>query len=310
MKNRITIGFIVCMLALFLVGCSGFQPIVEKPIKMPVALNRGENSYSLYVMNPTVSEKEFYTQAVSNSGSSNISVVAVEESFYKDYKLMSLGKLPSYENFIYTPASELTSSEKNFLVTQYPFLFTQKFNDTESYIRAQVYYLDTQLGKETAFNGGAYYSEMDKELLIIQLENRYKAAIESYTSKSELNLVPIISVKAYETMVSGDSIVSSGSSTVEKNLVIVSGADEIVNSLMSEKVKSKVAVPAKCIVLLNSHYSGYLIRNSSLIILVGGAKTFYQYKNYQLNLEEKIVSPENLDSFEEDSSLEKLKFNS
>lgn len=280
----------VLLFAILFMGCSNFQLRPTTAKSVPGYLTLGTENYSVVQLSAPFGFNEnnsFYTILYNTvlENPSTQQVVIVPDSVYSNLLRAKKEELYTFQEVYSKPASELSLEEQNEMRAEFPQFFTGNYIDTQCYIKAQTYYFLSQLNHSNQFDANHYYTELEKERACVALEKLNRIKANELISSNWL-VIPEVeaSSKNILTQLTGDSPI----------MVMGSGSDTLAHQFLNSKSDVSKNVSCKFVILQNSLYSGYVVRNHSMIYLVGGSKVHFQYSGYNSVITPVILSIEKL----------------
>jgi len=280
-------------------GCSNFQLKPTTAKHVPKYLSLGNHNYTVCQLSNVsgiIASDQYYSTFIQQllQNRNNNQVIIVPQQVYHNLLRAKAAKLFDFQEMFSKPASELSVSEQNEIRLLYPQFFTSNFFDTQCYLKSQTYYFLNELNETSLFDEGHYYTELDKERYVVQLQKQYHRDLNKIVA-SDWIIIPCIDATSpsFKKTLSEDSpIMISGS-----------GSDTIARDLLDPHSALSKSITPKFVILSNTLYTGYVVRNHAMIFLVGGSKLHYQYSGYNITLQPQLCSIENFSSLHEDNNL-------
>ncbi len=219
----------------------------------------------------------------------------LNEEAVSDLEVVKNGELTERERIFYIVASSLQESEKESIRNILNIEENKKEQlTTQDYLNMQVKIMLKILGKESEFEEGKIYTELEKENIVNKIKTMRKMIISSL-KKSKITI--IVSIEdPYNDKKSGRemfykrdiSFYSKGSfservSTYEYPIYIQNVNSEDVEKIFNREMKLK----NKIIFLENKNYHGYKYEKGEFLFLGSGEKESYQYQDYKIDFDVK-----------------------
>lgn len=301
-------------LALSTTGCTGISKIKERSHSAPFVkeIKKGDYELTLYSIN----YPEKYEEKI---------------KFYNDFDIL-MRKLLVYDstiNIMYSQefkddiihlknsyilpeevafsksASELSRVDRDNIDEKVVIELDEKIGRTQYYLNKQVYFWKKIMKSKKKFNSKVNYTELDKEKLVLQMEEKRKN-IFKIVEQVELNLI----LKIEEPYTN-----NKNEYWQEKDVYIDRATDLTpkifreqgylyLNSIKERDVKkimgNQLKFDSKIVVVENKLYNGYTVSDGKYIFFYGGKYGVNYYDGYNLEIKVKEVFLEDLLNIDEE----------
>ena len=300
MKRVVRVTCVLMILMAFF-GCSQLELKKSSESVAPMKTNGDQISYTFYQL-PSLTKEEdanrYFNelfQFIKYSETNHKQyILVVDDTVYSDLMRIEHGEMLSSESIYETPASELTMLEKSELAEKYPAIIVGSQPITESYLKAQIYYLYFVLGRTSEFDNTKEYTELDKMEVIKDILGYRYHFLNRYES-ANVSFIQIVNVRKLTSQVTAESMSvkvplsnSSKMGTLMVNrlakykepIVLEGVSSSAVNALFNGDIVLKNRV----VFIVNSDYTGYTYANGVYNFFLGGTKKFYEYVNHPITV--------------------------
>ncbi|MEI6856278.1 hypothetical protein [Psychrilyobacter sp.] len=196
-------------------------------------------------------------------------------------------------------ASELSQIDRDSIDKKVVIKLDEKVGRTQYYLNKQVYFWKKIMRSNEFFNSGANYTELDKEKLILQMEEKRKNTFK-IIEQVELNLILKIE-KPYsdnknEYWEKKDVYIYRSTDITpkvfkEQGYLYLSGVEDVdVKKIMGNQLK----FDSKIVVVENRLYNGYTVLDGNYVFFYGGKYRVNYYDGYNLKVKVKDISLKDL----------------
>lgn len=215
----------------------------------------------------------------------------LSEECVDDLAIVKNGELTEKEKIFYAVASSLQESDKESI--RNILNIEEKQNEkltTQDYLNMQVKIMLKILGKESEFESGKIYTELEKENIVNKIKSIRKM-VESSLKKSKITIIvsikdPYNEIRNEKEMFYKKDIrfypkgsFSDRISKYEYPVYI-----QNINSEDAEKVFNReIKVKNKVVFVENTVYHGYKYEKGDFLFFRGGEKENYQYQEYKID---------------------------
>jgi len=215
----------------------------------------------------------------------------LSEECVGDLAVVKNGELTEKEKIFYVVASSLQDSEKESI--RNILNIEEKENEkltTQDYLNMQVKIMLKILGKESDFESGKIYTELEKENIVNKIKSMRKM-VDNSLKKSKIAIIvsikdPYNEIKKEKEMFYKKDIrfypkgsFSERVSKYEYPIYI-----QNINSEDAEKIfNMEIKVKNRVVFVENSIYHGYRYEKGDFLFFRGGEKESYQYQEYKID---------------------------
>ncbi len=299
---------LLLILALSTTACTGVSKVKERYHRAPFEkeIKKGDYELTLYSIN----YPQKYEEKI---------------KFYNDFDIL-MRKLLVYDstiNMIYSEklkddiihlknsyilpeevpfsksASELSQVDRDNIDKRVTIKLDEKVGRTQYYLNKQVYFWKKIMVSDEKFNSEANYTELDKEKLVLQMEDKRKKLFK-IVEQVELNLILKIeepySDNKSEYWQEKDIYIDRSTDLTPKvfkkqGYIYLNDVEDIdVKKIMGNQLK----FDSKIVVVENKLYDGYTISDGTYIFFYGGKYKVNYYDGYNLKIKIKNVSLKDL----------------
>ncbi|MCS5420528.1 MULTISPECIES: hypothetical protein [Psychrilyobacter] len=202
-------------------------------------------------------------------------------------------------------ASELSQVDRDSIDEKVAVKLDEKIGRTQYYLNKQVYFWKKIMNSDEKFNSEATYTELDKEKLILQMEDKRKKLFK-VAEQVELNLILKIkdpySHDENEYWQEKDVYIDRSTDLTpkvfkEQGYIYLSDVeDRDVKKIMGNQLN----FDSKIVVVENRLYNGYTVSAGKYIFFYGGKYRISYYNGYNLEIKVKEVSLKDLLTVDEE----------
>jgi len=306
---------LILILTIGATGCTGLAKIKERHHRAPFEkeIDKGVYEITLYNLKyPREYDEKlaFYEKfdilmkkMLVYKSTANI---MYSEELKKDlFELKKSALLPEELNFS-KAASELSEENRNAIDKQVQVEVDKNIGTSQYYLNKQVYFWMKMDGSLDKFDNQAIYSELDKERIIIKVKEKRKKILEI------MDQVEINSILKIENPYSKNDkrywqekdVYIKNQSYLAPELLKDTNYIYLKNVTDSDTRKiigGEINFLSKIVIVENSLYKGYIVKNNKYIFFTGGLTPMNYYDGYEINI--KIKNVELKDLLEIDDNL-------
>lgn len=301
-----------CILLLILVlgtaSCTGISKVKERYHRAPFEkeIKKGEHELVLYNINyPQKYEEKmkFYNNfdilmnklLVYNSTVN----IMYSEKFKDDIIHLKNNYILSEEVAFSKSASELSQVDRDEIDKQVEIKLDEKIGQTQYYLNKQVYFWKKIMKSDKKFNNKINYTELDKEKLVLKLEEKRKEMFK-IVGQVDLNLILKVE-KPYS---------DNQNKYWEKKDVYIDRSTDLTPKVFKEReylylsnvkdvdvkkiIGNQLKFDSKIVVVENKLYNGYTVLDGKYIFFYGGKYSLNYYDGYNLKIKVKNISLKDL----------------
>lgn len=290
---------VILILTLGVTGCTGLAKIKERHHIAPFEKNIEKGSYNikLYSINYPHEYKEklvFYEKfdilmkkMILYGSTANI---MYPEELKKDFFQLKKSALLPEELVFSKASSELSQKDRETIDHIVKIKLDKKLGNSQYYLNKQVYFWMKANNSLINFDNQEIYSELDKERLVVKIEDKRKKMLEI------MEQVDINSILKIENPYSKNedsswhekdvyiNNLTSISPEIFKNLNYIY-LNDIINSDVKKIVGGEIVFSSNIVVIKNKLYKGYFVKNNKYIFFTGGSIPIDYYEGYSIRVE-------------------------
>ena len=305
---------LLLVLALSTTACTGVSKVKERYHRAPFEkeIKKGDYELTLYSINyPSKYEEKikFYNdfdilmrKLLVYDSTINI---MYSEKFKDDIIHLKNSYILPEEVAFSKSASELSQVDRDSIDKKVTIKLDEKIGRTQYYLNKQVYFWKKILVSDKKFNNSINYTELDKEKLILQMEDKRKKLFK-IVEQVELNLILKIEEPYSD---------NKNEYWQEKSVYIDRSTDLIpkvfreegylyLNAVQEKDVKkimgNQLKFDSKIVVVENKLYNGYTVSDGKYIFFYGGKYGVNYYDGYNLEIKVKEVFLKDLLTIDEE----------
>ena len=305
---------LILMLTLIGTGCTGISKVKDRYHKAPFEKEIEKGSYELTVYNINYPEK--YEEKIKFYNNFDILMrkllvygstinMMYPEKLKEDIIHLKNNNLLPEEVAFSKPASELSRIDRDSIDKKVVIKLDEKLGRTQYYLNKQVYFWKKIMNSDDIFNSAMNYTELDKEKLILQMEEKRKKTF-NIIGEVELNLIlkmekPYFEIRD-EYWQGRDVYIDRTTKLApkvfkEKGYLYLTGVDDVdIKKIMGNQLK----FDSKIVIIENKLYNGYTVSSGKYIFFYGGKYRVSYYDGYNLKIKVKDVSLKDLLTIDEE----------
>ncbi|UUV17783.1 hypothetical protein NRK67_10830 [Fusobacteria bacterium ZRK30] len=305
---------LLLVLALSTTACTGVSKVKERYHRAPFEkeIKKGDYELTLYNINyPSKYEEKikFYNdfdilmrKLLVYDSTIN---VMYSEKFKDDIIHLKNSYILPEEVAFSKSASELSQVDRDNIDKKVTIKLDEKVGRTQYYLNKQVYFWKKIMASDEKFNSGRNYTELDKEKVILQMEDKRRKLFK-IVEQVELNLILKVeepySDNKSEYWQEKDVYIDRNTDLTPK--VFREQGYLYLNDVQERDVKkimgNQLKFDSKIVVVENKLYNGYTVSEGSYIFFYGGKYRVSYYDGYNLKIKEKDVSLKDLLTIDEE----------
>ncbi len=305
---------LLLVLALSTTACTGISKVKERYHRAPFEKEIKKGDYELTLYNINYPQK--YEEKI---------------KFYNDFDIL-MRKFLVYEstiNIMYSEklkddiihlknsyilpeevvfsksASELSQVDRDSIDKKVPIKLDEKVGRTQYYLNKQVYFWKKIMKSDEKFNSEVNYTELDKEKLILKMEDKRKNLFK-IVEQVELNLILKVeepySDNKKEYWQEKDVYIDRTTNLTPK--IFKEQGYLYLNDVQERDVKkimgNQLKFDSKIVVVENKLYNGYTVSNEKYVFFYGGKYRVGYYDGYNLRIKVKDISLKDLLTIDEE----------